>query len=160
MGKPSKGPDTVSKADKKFEKKLQFYAKVRDTVASLSVQKEIEKKKKRRGRQNKLKAYDLSALSEFLPEFNASRESAAPTVYAKLNCKNRQKLILEEGKNLSNVLNHPAFQADPFGSIHQHLQSTQPAVEEQPKKKTNRNGSKKKNRRKGKASSQPQSMDM
>lgn len=154
MGKPSKGSETGSKSDKKFEKKLQFYTKVKDTLASLSVQKEIGKKKKNRRRQKKLKAYDLSTLSEFLPEVNASQKSAQPAPDLKMNCKRRQELVLSEGERLNKVLDHPAFQADPIGSIFQHLQSEQPPVEEKPKKKTNTNGSKKrKNRKKGKAES-------
>ncbi|KFK33386.1 hypothetical protein AALP_AA5G006300 [Arabis alpina] len=151
MGKPSKGSETASKADKKFEKKLQFYTKVKDTLTSLSVQKEIGKKKRKRSRQKKLKAYDLSNLSEFLPEFNASRKSALPAVELKMNCKRRQQLTLTEGERLNKVLDHPAFQSDPIGSIFQHLQSEQPLVAENPKKKTNTNGSKKRNKKKGKA---------
>lgn len=59
---------------------------------------------------------------------------------------------LTEGERLNKVFEHPAFQADPIGSIFQHLQSQQPPVEEKPKKKkTNTNGSKKRNRKKGKA---------
>ncbi|EOA24882.1 hypothetical protein CARUB_v10018172mg [Capsella rubella] len=153
MGKPSKGSELTTKSDKKLDKKLQFYTKVKDTVTSLSVQKDIGKKKKIRSRQKKLKAYDLSNLSEFLPEFNALQKSALPAPDLKMNCKRRQKLVLTEGERLNKVLDHPAFQADPVGSIFQHLQSQQPPVEEQPKKKTNINGSKKRNRRKGKAES-------
>ncbi|KAK5837975.1 hypothetical protein PVK06_006702 [Gossypium arboreum] len=88
MGKPSSRPDSSSKADKKFDKKVQFYAKVRDTVASLTAKKDITKKKKLRSRQKKLKAYDLSALSEFLPELKAPRANDF-----KLNCKSRQQLM-------------------------------------------------------------------
>lgn len=54
---------------------------------------------------------------------------------------------LTEGERLNKVLEHPAFQADPMGSIFQHLQSQQPPVEEKPKKKANTNGSKKRNRK-------------
>ncbi|CAN8266889.1 unnamed protein product [Cochlearia groenlandica] len=153
MGKPTKGSETGSKSDKKFEKKLQFYTKVKDTLSSLSVQKEIGKKKKLRSRQKKLKAYDLSTLSEFLPECNASlQKSALPAPELKMNCKRRQELVLSEGERLNTVLDHPAFQADPIGSIFQHLQSQQPPVEEKPKKKkANINGSKKRNKNKGKA---------
>ncbi|XP_022763433.1 putative ribosome biogenesis protein slx9-like [Durio zibethinus] len=159
MGKPSSRPDSSSKSDKKFEKKLQFYAKVRDTVASLTAKKDITKKKKLRSRQKKLKAYDLSALSEFLPELKAPKQSI-PAADFKLNCKSRQQLILKEGKQLSAVLKHPAFQADPLAAIHQHLQSTQPALDEKPKKKTNQNGGKTKKSKKSKASFGPQSMDI
>ncbi|VVB03791.1 unnamed protein product [Arabis nemorensis] len=113
MGKPTKGSETSSKSDKKFEKKLQFYTKVKDTLTSLSVQKEIGKKKKIGSRQKKLKAYDLSNLSEFLPEFDASQKSALPAPDLKMNCKRRQQLTLTEGERLNKVLDHPAFQSDP-----------------------------------------------
>ncbi|TYI37578.1 putative ribosome biogenesis protein slx9-like isoform X2 [Gossypium hirsutum] len=154
MGKPSSQPDSSSKADKKFDKKVQFYAKVRDTVASLTAKKDITKKKLR-SRQKKLKAYDLSALSEFLPELKAPRANDF-----KLNCKSRQQLILKEGNQLSAVLEHPAFQADPLAAIHQHLQNTQPALDEKPKKKKNQNGGRKKKSKKSKALSSQQSMDI
>ncbi|XVF45077.1 hypothetical protein PTKIN_Ptkin02bG0176700 [Pterospermum kingtungense] len=159
MGKPSSRPDSSSKAEKKFEKKLQFYAKVRDTVASLTAKKDITKKKKLRRRQKKLKAYDLSSLSEFLPELKASKQPAAAADF-KLNCKSRQQLILREGKQLDAVVKHPAFQADPLAAIHQHLQSTQPVSDEKPKKKTTKNGRKKKKSKNSNTSSRPQSMDI
>ncbi|MBA0682964.1 hypothetical protein Goari_024648, partial [Gossypium aridum] len=112
-------------------------------------------KKKLRSRQKKLKAYDLSALSEFLPELKAPRANDF-----KLNCKSRQQLILKEGKQLSAVLEHPAFQADPLAAIHQHLQNTQPVLDEKPKKKKNQNGGRKKKSKKSKALSRQQSMDI
>lgn len=159
MGKPSSRPDSSSKSEKKFEKKLQFYAKVRDTVSSLTAKKDITKKKKLRSRQKKLKAYDLSTLSEFLPELKAAKQPTAAADF-KLNCKSRQQLILKEGKQLSAVLKHPAFQADPLAAIHQHLQSTQPVSDEKPKNKTNKNGGRKKKSKKSNASTRPQSMDI
>ncbi|XP_044490598.1 uncharacterized protein LOC123214709 [Mangifera indica] len=158
MGKSSSRAESSSKADRKFEKKVEFYAKVRDTVASLTAKKVITKKKKLRSRQKKLKAYDLSTLSEFLPELKSSQQPAA-TADLKLNCKSRQKMILKEQKQLSTVLNHPAFQVDPLAAIHQHLESTQPVSEEKPKKKTNKTARKKKKGDRSKTSSGPKSMD-
>ncbi|KAK4583849.1 hypothetical protein RGQ29_021819 [Quercus rubra] len=149
----------MSKADLKFEKKHQFYTKVRDTVAALSAQKATEKKKKLRSRQKKLKPYDLSSLSEFLPELKTLWQPS-PAAQFKLNCKSMQKLILKEGKQLSTVLNHPAFQLDSLAAILQHLHSTQPVTDEKPKKKKNKNGRKKKKANKSKASDGPQSMVM
>jgi hypothetical protein len=67
-------------------------------------------------------------------------------------------ISLKEGKQLSTVLNHPAFQLDPLASIYQHLQSTQPVIDEKPKKKKNKNGGRKKKAKKSKASDGPQSM--
>ncbi|XP_063937189.1 uncharacterized protein LOC108196375 isoform X6 [Daucus carota subsp. sativus] len=148
-----------SRADQKFEKKLQFYAKIRDKVSSLGAQKAIVKKKKLRSRQRKLKAYDLSALSEFLPD--EKKETKLQTaVDFKLTCKSRQTLVLKEGKQLNNVLNHPAVKADPLGAIHQHLQNTQPLTDVKQIKKPKKVGKKKAKGKKSKASSAPQSMDM
>uniref|UniRef100_A0A6N2KF30 Uncharacterized protein n=1 Tax=Salix viminalis TaxID=40686 RepID=A0A6N2KF30_SALVM len=72
---------------------------------------------KLRSRQKKLKAHELSSLTEFLPELKPPRQSK-PASEFKLNSKSRQKLM----------------RADPLGSIHQHSQSTQPVAEEKPKK--------------------------
>uniref|UniRef100_A0A2P2JXJ6 Uncharacterized protein MANES_10G074300 n=1 Tax=Rhizophora mucronata TaxID=61149 RepID=A0A2P2JXJ6_RHIMU len=156
MGKSRQ--ESTSKSERKFEKKLQFYAKVRDSVVALNATKSIAKKKKLRSRQNKLKAYDLSSLSEFLPELKAPRQQI-PAAEHKLNCKSRKKLILKEGKQLSTVLNHPAFLSDPLGAIHQHLESTQPAPDEKPKKMSSKKGGKKSKGKKSKASNGTQSMD-
>ncbi|KAM3757698.1 hypothetical protein ACB098_02G209100 [Castanea mollissima] len=65
---------------------------VGDSVAALSAQKTIEKKKKLRSRQKKLKAYDLSSVSEFLPELKIPRQPS-PAAEFKLNCKSKQKLM-------------------------------------------------------------------
>ncbi|GMN37731.1 hypothetical protein TIFTF001_007056 [Ficus carica] len=157
MGKPSSRSESTSKADRKFEKKLEFYSKVRDTVAALTAQKTIAKKKKLRSRQKKFKAYDLSSLSEFLPKAKAPEQPAPANL--KLDCKSRRKLILKEVNQLNAVLKHPVFQSDPLAAIHQHLQSTQPVTEEKPKKK-NKSGGKKKKNKKSKASAVPESMDM
>ncbi|CAN0878892.1 hypothetical protein LINGRAHAP2_LOCUS12707, partial [Linum grandiflorum] len=111
-------------------------------------------KKKLRSRQKKLKAYNLTTLAEFLPDVNAPKQKAVTTNEFKLNCKSRTKILEKEAKQMNTVLNHPAFLSDPLGSIHQHLQSTQPPAEEKPrKKKENKNGSKKSKSKKSRASS-------
>ncbi|KAJ6965127.1 hypothetical protein NC652_003134 [Populus alba x Populus x berolinensis] len=87
---------------------------VRDAVAVLNAQEYlITKKNKLRSRQRKLKACDPSSLTEFLPELKPPRQSK-PAAECKLNSKSRQKQILKEGKRLSMVPNHQAFQADPL----------------------------------------------
>ncbi|XVF67521.1 hypothetical protein PTKIN_Ptkin10aG0128000 [Pterospermum kingtungense] len=135
MGKPTSRPDSLSKVDKTLKKKAQFHIKVGDTAVNMSAKKNIKKKKKkkkkRRSRRKKLKAFDLSALLDSLPELEAPRK---PTpVNLKLNCKSRQRIILKEGKQLCAVIKHPALQADSLAAIHQHLQSTQPVLDEKPK---------------------------
>lgn len=154
MGKTTSRGDAASRAEHKFEKKLEFYAKVRQTVASLATQKAIAKKKVR-SRQKKLKAYDLSTLTEFLPELKASQQ---PKPF-KLKSKTRQNLVLKEDNQLRAVFNHPAFQSDPLGAIHQHLQSTQPTVDEKTKRRENKNGNRKR-KQKSKASVGLQSMEI
>nr|GMD07176.1 putative ribosome biogenesis protein slx9-like [Ipomoea batatas] len=131
MGKARPREDASTKADRKFEKKVQFYTKVRDTVASLSAQKAITKKTKVQRRKKKLQAYDLSSLSEFLPELEAHQK---PKAELKLNRKTKQKLVLKEGDQLRAVIGHPAFQSNPLQAIYQHLQGTQPLDSEKPKR--------------------------
>ncbi|KAK7280336.1 hypothetical protein RJT34_25399 [Clitoria ternatea] len=194
MGKTSES--SVSKSNRKFEKKLLFYSKVKDSIASLNAQKSIakvrtqhyyycswdrlfepwiertsvdavvfcQKKSKQQRRQSKLKAYNLSSLLDSLPELKpkASRKPGHEDDF-KLNCKSRHKLILKERERLSAVLGNHNFQADPLSAIHQYLQNTLPVVEEQPKKKVNKNknGSQKKKDKKSKASTGLlQSMEM
>ncbi|KAL6641681.1 hypothetical protein ACP70R_019862 [Stipagrostis hirtigluma subsp. patula] len=148
------------KSKQKLEKKLSFYTKVKDAVTSLNAKKTISKKSKQRGhnRQKKLKAYDLSALAEFLPEAAASEQKTE----AKLNCKSRQALVQREAAQLKAVLNNPQFQLDPFAAIHQHLLSTQPpiAAKKDDSAKQVKDSKDKKRRRKKKASSSAQSMEI
>ncbi|OWM64825.1 uncharacterized protein LOC116206274 [Punica granatum] len=163
MGKPGARSDLPSKADRKFEKKLEFYSKVRDTVASLTATKSITKKKKLRSRQKKLRAYDLSTLSESLPELKGPKRPP-PTPKFKLNCKSRTELVVNESKRLKEVLSDRAYQEDPLGYIYQHLQRTLPITEEKPKNNSNKDGGKKKKKKKkkkkAKASGAPTSMDI
>jgi hypothetical protein len=151
-------PSQSSRADQKFEKKLQFYAKVRDTVNVLSATKAITKPKtKLRSRQKKLKAYDLSTLSDFLPDLKARNEQ--PIVAAKVNSKSRQKIVTMEEGRMKAVLNHPAFQANPLAAIHEHLLSTQPAMDVKVVRKDNKK-MKNKKKKKSKKSVGVQSMEI
>ncbi|KAI3712274.1 hypothetical protein L1987_70825 [Smallanthus sonchifolius] len=159
MGKTSSRKDESKHADRKFEKKLEFYSKVRETVA-LGAQKAIKKKKKLRTRQKKLKAYNLSSLAEFLPDLESSKQ-ATPADF-KVTSKSRQKLVMKETNQLKTVLNNPAFQADPLAALHQHLQNTQPVSDEKPTRKSEKGKKvKKKNKKKkgSKASTGSQSME-
>ncbi|KAL2477292.1 hypothetical protein Fot_46306 [Forsythia ovata] len=148
--------DGKTRADHKFDKKVQFYETIRSTVAQKSITK--DKKQRKRSRQKKLKAYDLSSLSDFLPELKASQESR-PAEF-KLNSKTRNNLVLRESNQLKTVINHPTFQSDPLGAIYQHLQNTQPARDEKPKRKDRKAGSKKAKGKKSKALPGTQSMEI
>ncbi|KAK9060346.1 hypothetical protein SSX86_021052 [Deinandra increscens subsp. villosa] len=157
MGKTSSRKDESKHADRKFEKKLEFYTKVRETVA-LGAQKAI-KKKKLRTRQKKLKAYNLSSLAEFLPDIESSKQ-ATPADF-KVTSKSRQKLVMKETNQLKTVLNNPTFQADPLAALHQHLQNTQPVSDEKPPRKNEKGKkAKKKNKKKrSKGATGSQSME-
>ncbi|KAL8242485.1 hypothetical protein R6Q59_012787 [Mikania micrantha] len=157
MGKTSSRKDESKHADRKFEKKLEFYSKVRETVA-LGAQKSI-KKKKLRTRQKKLKAYNLSSLSEFLPDLESFKQ-ASPADF-KVTSKSRQKLVMKEANQLKTVLNNPTFQANPLAAIHQHLQNTQPLSDEKPTRKNDKGKKvkKKSKKKKSKAATGPQSME-
>ncbi|XP_066355873.1 uncharacterized protein [Miscanthus floridulus] len=149
------------KSKQKLEKKLSFYTKVKDAVISLNAKKTISKQKSKQSRrQKKLKAYDLSALSEFLPEPAAPEQKTE----AKLNCKSRQTLVVRESARLKAVLDNPQFQLDPFAVIHQHLLATQPpaAAKDSDAGKQGKEDSKDKKRRRKKkgASSSSQAMDI
>lgn len=133
MGKTSSRSDGNTHADRKFEKKLQFYEAVRSSVARKAISKENQQRRRRR--QKKLKAYDLSSLSEYLPEVKAPQKSGDAEF--KLNCKSRKNLVLKETNQFKTVVNHPVFQSDPLAAIYQHLQNTQPAVEK-PKRKNSK----------------------
>ncbi|KAL9238314.1 hypothetical protein vseg_012749 [Gypsophila vaccaria] len=160
MGLSNIRSDALEKSDRKFAKKAQFYSKVKENVASLSVTKTIGKKNKNaKKRQKNLKAYDFSALAEILPEVTARRKGPVPLPKPGKKCKSRQTLVLQESNQLKTVFNNPAFQADPLAAIHEHLQSMQPVPERKPRKKSD-NDSKKKRKKKSKTSSAPQSMEM
>ncbi|KAK1298868.1 hypothetical protein QJS10_CPB14g01146 [Acorus calamus] len=92
-------------------------------------------KSKLRSRHKKVKAYDLSSLSEFLPSLDALRKPSRPTEF-KLNSKSRKKLVVKEARQLKAVLNNETFKLDSLAAIHQHLQATQPVEEVSRQKKT------------------------
>lgn len=66
-------------------------------------------------------------------------------------------LRLKESSQLKTVINHPVFQSDPMAAIFQHLQNTQPAVDEKPKRKDSKTRKNKTKKRKSKAT---QSMEI
>ncbi|KAB2602857.1 hypothetical protein D8674_003862 [Pyrus ussuriensis x Pyrus communis] len=117
----------------------------KETLAS-SPKKGFFTTKKFHFRRKKLNAYDLFSLSEFLPELNDSLEVTPAAKF---------KLILKEGKHLSALVNHPAFQAKLLGAIYRHIMSTQLVEDEEPNER-NKCGSEKRNQKKYKAQSRKQ----
>ncbi|KAK1265141.1 hypothetical protein QJS04_geneDACA023906 [Acorus gramineus] len=138
----SEDKELFGSTKRKFDKKLGFYAKVRDTVVALATKKAITKKSKLRSRHKKVKAYDLSSLSEFLPSLDALQKPPHPTEF-KLNSKSRKKLVVKEARQLKAVLNNETFKLDSLAAIHQHLQMTQPVKEVSRQKRTVKTAKKK-----------------
>ncbi|KAJ4768576.1 hypothetical protein LUZ62_078951 [Rhynchospora pubera] len=149
----SKDKDSKSSSKRKLEKKLSFYNKVHNAI-----EKKSTKKKKLRSRQKKLKAYDLSGLSEFLPDLESLART--PTVKdEKINCKSRQALVKKEAARMQAVLKDPSFMKDPFEAIHKHLLATQPPMQED-NKSVSKGKKKEKKKRVKKAKSSTQDMEM
>ncbi|KAH0448455.1 hypothetical protein IEQ34_022255 [Dendrobium chrysotoxum] len=155
MGRSTHKDDLSKSSKRKIEKKLNFITKITEAVRSLGAKKAISKKKRLRSRQKKLKAYDLSVLSDFLP--NESLQKPSRSTDFKVNCKNRQKLVQKESELLRFVHSHPAFQADPISAIQQHLEQTQP---QPPVETRGSNKSKKEKRKRSKKSASVQNMEM
>lgn len=63
------------------------------------------------------------------------RQRAEVELGGSLTSKRRQKIVAEETKHLQAVLAHPAFVADPFGALQEHLSNTMAAMEEKAKER-------------------------
>lgn len=158
LGSSFGSKDKSKSSKRKLEKRLTFHAKVKDVAINLGAKKAINKKK--RSRQRKLRAYDLSVLSEFLPDLDVSQQPANATKL-KLNCKSRHKLVQRESAQLKAVLNNTIFQMDPITAIQHHLERTQPAsvLIKEEGKRPNRPGSVKR-KAKAKKKGAPSSMEI
>jgi len=66
-----------------------------------------------------------------------------PAAGSSLTSKRRQKLVVEETKHMQQVLQHPAFVADPFAALQEHLSNTMAAtVAKQREREETREGAK------------------
>lgn len=83
------------------------------------------KKKKHRSRHTKMKAFDMSTLSESLPDINSSLLKKKSTMTPSRSRKNRSKTADILRMQLGEILQNQYFQSDPLGSIHEHLIQTQ-----------------------------------
>ncbi|XP_072972941.1 uncharacterized protein [Typha angustifolia] len=157
MGLSNLRPGNETKEPKSFmtqhERKVKLSKEVKAATVALNAKKAINKKKVLRSRQRKLKRYDLSSLSKFLPELDAPKQCST-TEILKINCKSRQKLVMREGARLQALLNNPSIVIDPISAIHQHLLRTQSPPDNQQSKKNRKKG------KRGKKASSIQSMDI
>ena len=72
---------------------------------------------------------ELLAANEETHRQKADAEPAGSS----LTSKRWQKLVAEETKHMQAVLQHPAFVANPFGALQEHLSNTMAAMEEKAK---------------------------
>ena len=69
---------------------------------------------------------ELLNASESAHRSNANQLSAHPT--STMTSRRRQKLVAEESLHMQQVLQHPAFVADPLATLQEHLKNTMAAL--------------------------------
>ncbi len=86
------------------------------------------KKKKRRAGASAVALGAVSAMRDSLEEALAASEAASrPAAAAGLSAKTNKKrlaLVNEEAAQMQAILSHPAFVADPFAALQEHLRNT------------------------------------
>lgn len=85
-----------------------------------------KRRKKRAAKSAVLGAVDgmRASLEDLLSEGERRAAAAAPSSGGSLSSKKRQKLVAEETEHMRAVLAHPAFIADPFAALQEHLRNT------------------------------------
>ena len=70
----------------------------------------------------------------------AAAEGAEKASKKSMSSKRRQQMVVEESAHLRDVLSHPAFVANPFAALQEHLANTvtQPAAKEREQKERRR----------------------
>ena len=91
-----------------------------------------KRRKKRAAKSAVLGAVDgmRASLEDLLSEGERRAAAAAPSSGGSLSSKKRQKLVAEETEHMRAVLAHPAFIADPFAALQEHLRNTVAPQEE------------------------------
>jgi hypothetical protein len=91
----------------------------------------LEKQRRKRSAQSTILGA-VDGLKESLEELLAANEQRLQQQHAQpaaasgaaLTSKKRQKLVAEETHHMQQVLQHPAFMADPFAALQEHLKNT------------------------------------
>lgn len=109
---------------RKIAKQLRFLSKLQETQRAVGPKKIITKNKRKKQKRTKSALSNLSSLSEFLPSLDDQGSGLSIELQPKTpNAKARQKLVLNETKQLAKVLAHPVFKLNPYSAIQQHLAS-------------------------------------
>lgn len=82
----------------------------------------------------------ITASEERVRERAAAAEGAEKASKKSMSSKRRQQMVVEESAHLRDVLSHPAFVANPFAALQEHLANTvtQPAAKEREQKERRR----------------------
>lgn len=116
-------PSKLSRGQRKRQaKRDQYLQREKMILSSLTLKRQEEQKKRIDG---------MDALRKALLETEATTTTTSATAPSKANTvnllksnKSRTKLVAKEVTQMNLVMQHPAFQADPFATIRQHLQNT------------------------------------
>lgn len=132
-----------ARVQRKVAKSMRFVEKIQSTQAALATRdKGIHKKSKRKSKKGEsLRQLQAESLAGALGSLSESLGQALPPTDhtsskpKALTAKSRQKLVLEETRQMSAVLAHPSFKSDPFSAIHEHLKLRVPALQDSSKAK-------------------------
>lgn len=116
--KKDEAPTALSRGQRKRQAKREQYLKREKMIlSSLQLKKQEEQKHRLDG---------LDALKEALATVDTSTSQAlnANKPVASYTLKGRKKLAAREMQHMNLVLDHPAFQSNPFETIQQHLRNT------------------------------------
>ena len=123
------GPQGLSRGQRKRQaKRDQYLQREKMILSSLMLKREEEQKKRIDGFDNLKKA-----LLETEETKVAESTEEAKSTAIKSN-KSRKNLVAKEVTQMNLVMQHPAFKADPFATIRQHLQNILSKDVEQQKK--------------------------
>jgi ABC-type dipeptide/oligopeptide/nickel transport system ATPase component len=135
---PAKIPEATDETNlsrgqrKRLAKREQYLRKEKIVLSSLTLRHQDEQKKRIDG----LDAIKEALLSTVSPIQDEPKISDLSKIKPNLMISNKSKksLVAREVSQMSLVLQHPAFQADPFATIREHLKNTLAKDERQQKK--------------------------
>lgn len=110
--------DALSRGQRKRQaKRNQYLRREKLILSSLKVERSLEQRKRIDG---------LDAMREALMDAATSSSQSTPKQNVDMlkSNKSRQSLVAKEVTQMSLVLQHPAFKADPLATLREHLQNT------------------------------------
>lgn len=129
------GEEELSRGQRKrLQKREQYLQKEKMILSTLKLKRQEEQK-------NQIDGMDAirSALLDTVEAKEAETETPVPITAPLIKSnKSKQSLVQKEVAHLNLVRQHPAFQADPFATIREHLQNTMAQTAPQRQKETAR----------------------